>query len=581
MAASGPSSKGCSPMRESTATVGSAHELGSVLRDQARSDPEATAFVYLERGEREAGRYTYADLDLRARAVAVGLRARGCEGERVLIALPSGLEFVAAFFGCLYAGAVPVPSPEIESRRGAERAIAICEDCDPRLALTTTTASPGQGAPAWREWQRENSLAEASVGAFPDATSCNWEIPREQAQPLAFIQYTSGSTSAPKGVMVTHEALAANLGMLVVALRVERASRIVSWLPIYHDMGLVAGVLLPVFACCQSVLMPPLSFLQAPLRWPRAIARYRATISGAPSFAFEMCARALERHGLEDTDLSGWEVASCGSEPVRAASLEHFASAFAPFGFRRSALYPCYGLAEATLFASGGVAGEGLVTAPHPVTGQEVVSCGLPAIGETVVIVDPETLEPLGESKIGEILVSGPNVAAGYWNLPEQSDATFRASVRGDAGRTYLRTGDLGFMHRGRVAIAGRLKDLIIIRGENHHPEDIEASASGAHPALAAGAAAAFSVQTDAGEGLVAVIEIAREHSVDSAEIGRSVAARISEGHGIALHELAFVRQLTLPRTANGKVKRRACREAYLANTLAWVARLPGTGKIS
>jgi acyl-CoA synthetase (AMP-forming)/AMP-acid ligase II len=566
-------------MPEVTSGPEVARDLGAILRAHAVRDPEAGAFVFLERGEREAGMFTYAGLDLRARAIAAGLQARNCEGERVLIALPSGLDFVAAFFGCLYAGAVPVPSPEIEGRRGAERAVGICKDCEPRLALTRR--GTGRIAPSWLEWQRSSGLPELSADAFPDGAATLWKSPLAGDQALAFLQYTSGSTSAPKGVMVTHAALLANLEMLVAALQVDGGSRIVSWLPIFHDMGLVAGVLMPVFAGARSVLLPPLSFLQAPLRWPRAIARYRGTVSGGPSFGFEMCARAFERNGLEGVDLSSWKIASCGAEPVRSASLARFARAFEPLGFRRSALFPCYGLAEATLFASGGLAGEGVVTASHPSTGREVVTCGPPAVGETIVITDPETLAPLAESQIGEILISGPNVAAGYWNSPEESQKVFRARVRGDDERTYLRTGDLGFMSGGRVAIAGRVKDLIIIRGENHHPEDIEASVCGAHPLLATSAGAAFSIDTDAGESLVIVVEMGREDASAGAEIGRAVATRISEDHGIAVHELALIRQLTLPRTVNGKVRRQRCRQAYLADELAWVARLSGMGKNS
>jgi acyl-CoA synthetase (AMP-forming)/AMP-acid ligase II len=351
---------------------------------------------------------------------------------------------------------------------------------------------------------------------------------------------------------------------------------VISWLPIFHDMGLVAGVLMPTFAGCEGVLLPPLAFLQDPLRWPRAVSRYQGSVSGAPSFAFEMCARALAKRGLEELDLSHWKVAFCGAEPVRADSLRRFSQAFEPHGFAKSSLFPCYGMAEATLFVSGGPAGEGMVNVVHPASGREVVACGRPAPGEKIAIVDPDSLAPVADSQIGEILVSGSNNAAGYWNLPDASDAIFRAQVRGDTTRRYLRTGDLGFIQGGRLAIAGRAKDLIIIRGENFHPEDIEASVAVAHPSLASGAGAAFSIETADGEKLVLVFEIARGETLDGSEIEQAVAAAVAEHHGIAVHELALIRLLTLPRTANGKVQRARCREAYLANELAFVLRLPG-----
>jgi acyl-CoA synthetase (AMP-forming)/AMP-acid ligase II len=553
--------------------------LAAILRAHAQRDPAATAFVFLERLEREAGRTSYAELDLRARAIAAELQARGCQGERVLVALPTGPEFVAAFFGCLYAGAVAVPAPEPEIRRSVERAIAICDDCKPRLALTAGAAR--RISPAWRQWREAGGLAELAVQDIADEAAERWRDTGVGEQALALLQYTSGSTRAPRGVMVTHAALLANIRMLIAADQMEPDSRVVSWLPIYHDMGLVMGVLAPVCAGVQSVLMPPPSFLQQPLRWPQVVARYRGTVSGGPSFAFDLCAQAAERQVLPAIDLSCWKVAFCGAEPIRRESLEHFARAFEPHGFRRAALRPAYGLAEATLFVSGGRSSEGIASARHPGTGRELASCGWPAQDQHVVIADPDSLVPLAEGEVGEVLVSGANVAAGYWNRSAESEATFRCRVRGDDARTYLRTGDLGFLQGGRLAIVGRAKDLIVIRGENHHPEDIEASVAGTHPALASGAGAAFSIDGDAGEELVVVFELERAAAPSAAEIGRAVTARITERHGLAVRELAFIRPLALPRTANGKVQRARCRERYLAGDLSWVARVSGARRVA
>jgi acyl-CoA synthetase (AMP-forming)/AMP-acid ligase II len=515
------------------------------VRAHAARAPDTEAFIFLERGEREADRMTFGRLDLRARAVAARLQSLGCRGERVLVALPTGPRFIEALFGCLYAGAIAVPAPEPVGRHARERVSAIRADCDPRLELAEPAAVPD----------------------IADEEALAWQALTIAGEDLAFLQYTSGSISAPKGVMVTHAALLANLRMLVAAFRGERPGRMVSWLPVHHDMGLLGGVLAPAYRGACSVLLPPLSFLQDPLRWPRAVARYGGAMSGGPSFAFAMCADALARRELGEADLSCWEVAFCGAEPVRAESLERFAAALAPNGFRRSAFLPCYGLAEATLLASAGVPDEGIVKAG------EAVTCGKPPEGQRIAIADPDTLEPVEAGRTGEILLCGPNVAAGYWNRRAESDSVFRARLKGDSQRTWLRTGDLGFISEGRLAVTGRLKDLVIIRGENHHAEDLERTATESHSALAGGGGAAFSMELDGAERLVIVFEAPQ---ADAPAIGPAVMAAVAERHGVVPHELVLIRLASLPRTANGKVRRARCRELYLAGELRSHARFPG-----
>jgi len=498
--------------------------LVDAVRRHAARTPDAAAFTFLERGEREAGSLDYGRLDLRARAVAAHLQVQGAAGEPVALALPTGLGFVEAFFGCLYAGAIAVPMPDAQTRRGAERAQAIRADCGARLAV--------------------------EPGAAPDALAAQWRGPAPGAAALALLQYTSGSTAAPRGVMVTHGALSANIEAIAAAFALDRATRGVNWLPLYHDMGLIAGVAAPAALGVPSVLLPPLAFLQNPLRWLRAISSYRGTTSGAPSFAYELCARALERRPPgEALDLSCWKVAFCGGEPVRAETLERFARAAAPSGFARGALLACYGLAEATLLVSASRPGAGVAQ----VGGR--VDCGAACAGTQI---------ELGAD--GEILVRGPAVTAGYWKRAEASRELFRDG--------FLRTGDLGQLHQGRLVVTGRLKDLVVIRGENHHPEDIEMSVRRAHAALGAGVA--FSVDGPAGEELVLVHELAGAAPVQAIaeELAAKVAAQVAENHGLALRELVLIRPMTLPRTANGKLQRGRCRSAYLEGALAVLARV-------
>lgn len=496
--------------------------LPAALRAHAARTPQATAFVFLEHGEREAGRLDFARLDLRARAIGARLQAEGAAGAPVAIAA-AGLAFVEAFFGCLYARAIAVPLPEDGTRRGRERSQAILRDASPAFTLN-----------------------EASLKEIPDEKAASWREPAIGDKDLAFLQYTSGSTAAPRGAMVSHGALAANLAAIKDAFGLDERTRGVSWLPLHHDMGLVGGVAAPVFLGIPSVLLPPLAFLQNPLRWLAALSRHGGTTSGAPSFAYEACARALERRAPAELDLSKWTVAFCGAEPVRAEALERFARAAAPYGFRREAFLPCYGLAEATLLVSAVAPGRGVSV----VDGR--VDCGA-ACRDTEIAITA-----------GEVLVRGPGLCAGYW---KKSSNLFQDG--------WLRTGDLGYLRDGHLVITGRLKDLIVIRGQNHHPEDLERTARRAHAALDALAGAAFSVDTGAAEELVLVHEAARAE--DAAAVAQAIAARIAEEHGLAPREVVLIRPATLPRTANGKVQRARCREAYLAGTLAVLARVsPG-----
>ncbi|MFL6234775.1 MAG: amino acid adenylation domain-containing protein, partial [Thermoanaerobaculia bacterium] len=377
---------------------------------------------------------------------------------------------------------------------------------------------------------------------------------------IAFLQYTSGSTATPKGVMVTHANLLHNERMIGAAFDMDEESVVVGWLPLYHDMGLIGNVLQPLHAGGRCVLMSPVAFLQRPMRWLEAVSRYRGTVSGGPNFAYELCLRKAAPEALAGLDLSSWKVAFNGAEPVRASTLERFAAAFAPCGFRREAFYPCYGLAEATLFVTGGHGAR---------VERERVSCGRVWMGQRVAIADPENGEERPE---GEIWISGPSVARGYWENEEATARDFHAFLPSGEG-PFLRTGDLGFLSGGELYVSGRLKDLIILRGRNHYPQDVELTAERSHPGLLPGGGAAFSVETAGEERLVVVHEVARHRKDGVEEIAEAVRRAVAAEHEVQVHEVVLIRQAGLPKTSSGKVQRRLCRQQYLQDELPVVGR--------
>ncbi|HET9212138.1 MAG TPA: proline iminopeptidase-family hydrolase, partial [Thermoanaerobaculia bacterium] len=451
--------------------------LIDLLRARAGEKGGAPLYTFLADGEAEEATLSYGGLDRRARAIGARLQQAGAAGERALLLYPPGLDFIAAFFGCLYAGAVAVPAYPPRAGRTQPRLRAIAGDARPRLVLTTAAiaakaAELSEQIPelAGAEWIATESLDSSAAE--------RWTPPSLGPGTLAFLQYTSGSTAAPKGVMVTHANLLHNERLIGAAFGMDEESVVVGWLPLYHDMGLIGNVLQPLHAGGRCVLMSPVAFLQRPMRWLEAVSRYRGTVSGGPNFAYELCLRKAAPEALSRLDLSSWRVAYNGAEPVRASTLERFAEAFAPCGFRAEALYPCYGLAEATLFVTGGHGAR---------VEKERVSCG--SAWQRIVTVDPETGEERPE---GEVWISGPSVARGYWENEEATARDFHAFLPTGEG-PFLRTGDLGFLSGGELYVTGRLKDLIILRGRNHYPQDVELTAERSHPDLHPGGGAAFS----------------------------------------------------------------------------------------
>ncbi|HSF42928.1 MAG TPA: amino acid adenylation domain-containing protein [Thermoanaerobaculia bacterium] len=565
--------------------AGAARTLPQILRLRARRDPGDRIYTFLLEGEAEAGHLTAADLDRQAGAVAAALRRTCAPGDRALLLFPPGLEFIAAFLGCLYAGVVAVPAYPPRPRRDRQRLETIVRDCAPRAVLTTgalraATAPLAAEVPGLAAASFLATDELAAGGAQGDDLS---EV--DPAWP-AFLQYTSGSTSSPKGVIVTHAHLMHNERMIRAAFRQDEGSVVVGWLPLYHDMGLIGNVLQPLFCGGRCVLMSPVAFLQRPRRWLEAIDRFRATTSGGPNFAYELCVEKVgpeERHGL---DLSSWRVAYNGAEPVRAETLARFAEAFAPCGFRREAFYPCYGLAEATLFAAGPRrvaepqvrAFDAAALAQHQAVpaadGRPLVACGEPWEGQRIAIADPETGAELPAGRVGEVWLSGPSVAAGYWAREEETARTFSAfltAADGSAAGPFLRTGDLGFVAGGELFITGRIKDLVILRGRNHYPQDLELTAEQSHPELRPGSVAAFSIDGEDGERLVVVGEVERHFKAGVEAVAAAVRRAIAEEHEVQVHEVVLIRTGTLPKTSSGKIQRHLCRSRHLAGELAVV----------
>ena len=563
-----------------------------LLAVRARAQPSKSAYTFLADGEVESASLSYLELDQRARAVAAQLRQAGAAGRRVLLLYPPGLEFVVAFLGCLCAGAVAVPAHPPRSRRTLPRLRAIAGDSRPALVLTEASKlsrfeSLGSRLEELRElpWLATDQPAGDPGADDPGTGDEPSVVPGRSQDQLAFLQYTSGSTATPRGVRVTHGNLSHNLEMIRRAFGQTPDSIIVGWLPLYHDMGLVGNVLQPLWAGARCILMSPAAFLHKPLRWLEAISRYQATTSGGPNFAYELCASKAAAADLDGLDLSSWQVAFNGSEPVRAETLERFARAFEPCGFRNRSFFPCYGLAEATLLVSGGHATPGAfarvveqelergrVVPSEETSGRALVGCKNPELGHRARIVNPESGELCAEDRVGEIWLAGPSVADGYWNRPAETERSFGARLAADE-ETWMRTGDLGFFRDDHLFVTGRLKDLIILRGRNLYPQDVEWTAENSHPAIRAGCCAAFSVDWRGEERLVIAGELERRRTGEATAATEELRRAVGQSHEAQVHDVVWVRFGTMPKTSSGKIRRRACRAGYLGGTLRVVDR--------
>jgi len=554
--------------------------LVELLSLRGQLHPERPAYTFLEDGK-ESARYSYSELDRKARTIAAALQQISQPGERVVLLFPPGLDFIAAFFGCLYSGAVAVPVyPPMPATlsKSLPRLSALVKDAGPTAVLTSSLMM-AVTEPLIDLVPDLKVLRWLTVDDIDTQAAARWRQPDIGTETLAFLQYTSGSTTAPRGVMVSHGNLLHNERVARRAMNHDEESTFAGWLPLYHDMGLIGNVLQPLYLGTHSVLISPLSFLQNPYRWLEAITRYGARTSGGPNFAYDLCVRKITPEQKAELDLSGWRIAFNGAEPVRAETLQRFSDAFAGCGFRPETFYPCYGLAEATLIVSGARAGDLPVTAeverdalernqvvirdaPDEGT-RTLVSSGRTWLDVDVRIVDPATCLETNPESIGEIWVAGPSVARGYWNLPEETAATFGGHLR-DSG-PYLRTGDLGFLIDGELFVTGRLKDTIIIAGRNLYPHDLELTAERSHPAVRPGNCVAFSIESGGEERLIIVAAVdTRQDGLDPAQLARAIRRGVAEQHAVRVHDIALIPH-GVPKTTSGKLQRRASRADYLA----------------
>jgi acyl-CoA synthetase (AMP-forming)/AMP-acid ligase II len=567
--------------------------LVDLLRERAAGHGDRLAFAFLEDGTVETQRITYSELDARAQAVAARLQKTAAAGERALLIYPAGLEFVVGFFGCLYAGLIGIPTPPPEAsrlKRTKPRLQSIADDAKARWVLTTSPirALLEQSGLAFFGTTTTRWLTTDDIDTGEAAA---WRAPQSSGDGLAYLQYTSGSTAEPKGVMIDHRSLLFYTAQLQQVCRYSPESVTVSWLPNFHDYGLIQALLEPLFSATPSYLMSPFAFVKRPAAWLRAISRYRATHSQAPNFAYDLCARRIRPEQCEGLDLSGWRAAGNAAELINPKVLDAFTARFGPYGFRRSAFCPGYGLAESILIVSSSPEGEDpvvvhldapaleehrIVDAGHgPGPDRAVVGCGRIFPTTRMVIVDPDTRKRCAADEVGEIWIDDPAVTAGYWGRPEETRRTFQATIADSGEGPFLRSGDLGFLRGDEIFVVGRIKDLIIIRGTNHHPQDIEWTVQAAHPALCPENGAAFSALIGGDEMLVIAQEVELEHgeSLQVDEITRIIRGEVAESHDLNVFALLLLRRGGLPKTASGKLQRQLCRRTFThggPQVLAW-----------
>ncbi|OZH52857.1 AMP-binding protein [Hydrocoleum sp. CS-953] len=599
--------------------------LVDLLKNRAIQNPEQIGYSFLIDGETDTISLTYQQLEQRSRAIAAYLQSVCPPGEVALLLYQPGLEYITAFFGCLYAGVIAVPAYPPRPNRSLERIQTIIRDSKAKIALTTHSIVLSLERRA-SETPELDSLGWLATDHIPDNFAEKWQEPNINEDTTAFLQYTSGSTATPKGVMITHQNLLHNSGLIHQCFGHSAQSKGIIWLPPYHDMGLIGGILQPLYGGFPVMLMSPLMFLQSPVRWLQAISRYRGTTSGGPNFAYDLCVRKIKPEQIQTLDLSSWEVAFNGAEPISAEVLERFTNTFSVCGFRREAFYPCYGMAEATLIISGGnklsppvettIATSALeknqIVLVSEIEGtKRLVGCGQTLPEQQIKIVHPEKLTLCAEGEVGEIWVSGPSIAQGYWHKPEETKQTFAAYLAEAPQEPFMRTGDLGFLKAGELFVTGRLKDVIIINGRNHYPQDIEWTVEQSHPLIRPGCIASFSVEVAGEERLVIVAEVERnfrqllrgsqklqvttqnydhtnksvssigvdffsqrngkcgtENFDNSQDLIKSIQRSVSRNHDLQIYQILLLKPGAIPKTSSGKVQRYACREGFLTGTL-------------
>ncbi|QSJ17339.1 AMP-binding protein [Nostoc sp. UHCC 0702] len=573
--------------------------LVDLLGKRALEQQTKVAYTFLVDGETQKVSLTYQALDQKARAIASLLQRMKAIGERALLLYPPGLEYIAAFFGCLYAGVTAVPVYPPRHNQRLTRLQAIAQDAQATFALTSKSIAINL-AQSCQEKPELAALQYITTDDLTDDYADNWFKPEITSNSLAFLQYTSGSTGTPKGVMVSHGNLLHNSYLIQRCFGHTADSKGVIWLPPYHDMGLIGGVIQPLYSGFPVILMSPETFLQKPFRWLKAISDYKATTSGAPNFAYDLCIDKINSQERSQLDLSSWEVAFTGAEPVRAETIERFLTSFKDSGFQKTAFYPCYGMAETTLITSGGLKTDlpvvqfvneqtlkqNLVktTREKQEDTKAIVSAGKNCFEQKIAIANPETLTKYPDGHIGEIWVSGPSVARGYWKKPQETQNSFNAYLTDTKEGPFLRTGDLGFLLDGELFVTGRIKDMIIIRGQNYYPQDIELTVQKSHPALRLNYGAAFSIEVEGVERLVIVQEVERSYirQLDIDEIVKAIRQAVSEEHQLQVYAVVLLKTASIPKTSSGKIQRYACRDGFINGSLNivgdWTANIQQVG---
>ncbi|MDR2092934.1 MAG: AMP-binding protein, partial [Azoarcus sp.] len=554
--------------------------LVDMLRQRAEISPAKLAYEFIN-NDGTIDSCTYAELDARACAIGRVLQRHVARDRRALLLYSTNQDFLSAFFGCLYAGIVAVPMPPLKKNRRINRFRAVL--CDTQASIVLTTAKEAATGNI-QEASQEDKVAVIATDTIAAQKAYTWEVPPADGDSIAFLQYTSGSTGMPKGVINRHDNILCNLQMIADACKIDESSRTVSWLPYYHDMGLIGAMLVPMYVGTPCRLMSPEAFVKDPAVWLKHISDSKATYSVGPSFAYDLCVRAISESELKQLDLSSWKIAFNGAEPVKAEAMERFAEKFAQCGFRKETFYPCYGMAEAALIISGGPPNRlpvinmldasalqhrhvRIATASDAsTTVKQVVGCGHPVNGAEIVIVDPDTRRRCPDNHVGEIWVSAPSIAAGYWNQAELTHETFHARLDGSE-RNFLRTGDLGYLRDNELFWTGRLKDLLIIRGRNIYPQDVESVAESSHPMLRSNGAAAFPMEGEDGSGerLAVACEIERKYmrKLDATAVVKAIRKSIVDEFEISPGAIVLVKPGGLPRTSSGKLRRSECSQLF------------------
>jgi acyl-CoA synthetase (AMP-forming)/AMP-acid ligase II len=566
--------------------------LVELLCDRAQKTPNQKAYAFLADGETESGTLTYGELDQQARAIAAHLQSRLLPGDRALLIYPysAGLEFIAAFMGCLYAGAIAVtdnPPRNLDALRKLQERAASSGSTVFLTTLALWTQLESQ-LPKSPEIAAQLSSLWGITTDTVSTCSADWQPPKLEADTLAFLQYTSGSTGTPKGVKVTHGNILYNERVIQTAFEHTEETVVVGWLPLFHDMGLIGNVLQPLYLGTPSILMSPMSLIQQPVLWLNAISRYRATTSGGPNFAYELLCQKTTPEQRSSLDLSSWDIAFCGAEPIRAETLEKFTRLFAPQGFRKEAFYPCYGMAEASLLISGSHKTDAPILRSinraaleqHHIkvesspAAKTIVGCGHAWLDDQIVIVNPDTRQRCAADQVGEIWVSGPGVGQGYWQQEEATEHTFKGTLADTGEGPFLRTGDFGFLQDEELFITGRLKDMMILWGRNHYPQHIEQTVEQCHPTLRSNCGAAIAIEIEDQERLIIVQEVERTalRQFDAQAVIKAICRAVATNHMAEVHAVLLLKTGSIPKTTSGKVQRRLCRTKFLDQSLNAVA---------